>query len=837
MRRATPTPSGTLFGRLLAVAALACLAGPVSAAAWNAELSSQLAGDARGCWGWSNAGREYALVCRLTELRVVDCTNPSQAQLVASIPSLGSGFIEVRTYGNYAYAVNNHGPIQIIDLSNPANIHQVATYQSTKIQGAHTIEIDGHYAYLCLWGVGPRDFRILDLANPLSPVEVGFWRHPDMPPDTTGGGPAPAAGPAPRERLGPLDLGEEGSGEPGLQSHDCFVRGNRAYIANVLGGFAIVDLTNKASPQTLALVPYPNALSHSMWLSDDGSYLFTTDERPGGHLRVWSVANPANVTQVGEFETTPGHMIHNVYVRGSLLYVAYYADGLRVLDITTPTRPVEVAFYDTYDGPDGGYYAGAWGAYPYLASNRVFVSDLSGGLFVVAVDPTLRAGRVSGVVRDTLGQAIAGATIRFLEARRSVSSTVSGYFDLFMAPGPQTMVVERYGYKPDTSFVTVLKQGLVIRYVTLTALPFASLRIQVSRPGGGVVPGAAVRIDGLPAGRVLTDASGIADWGLVPKRDYRVEVGALGAGVASRVIDVPGPGDPPIVSIALPGTFYDDADWDQGWSLGDAGDDATSGVWVRDDPCVHWGWYGQMSQPDKDASGGTRAFAFHTGYGLPSADQEGDDVDGGKTTLRSPVFPLDGFADPVLVYSRWFSDDSGAFPSEDRMRAEISNDAGQTWALLEEVTTAPHSWVERSYRVRDVVAPTATMALRFWAEDRGGDSVVEAGIDRLSVHEATVDAGPLGAPALALEAMLPNPAPAGRATLSFRLGAGAARCRIDVVDVRGRVVSVIADGPRAAGPHTISLAAPGRRALAAGLYWLRVDADGRRAVRRFVVVS
>jgi len=85
--------------------------------------------------------------------------------------------------------------------------------------------------------------------------------------------------------------------------------------------------------------------------------------------------------------------------------------------------------------------------------------------------------------------------------------------------------------------------------------------------------------------------------------------------------------------------------------------------------------------------------------------------------------------------------------------------------------------------------------------------------------------------------MLPNPAPGGLATVSFRLGADAARCRVDVIDVRGRVVSVLADGPRPAGAHALSIAARGRPALAAGLYWLRVDADGRNAVRRFVVVS
>lgn len=872
------------FG-LLALVAIGALAGRASALSFNSDLVSTYEGQARGVWGWAIGGREYALVCGNTGLWVVDVSHPPLAIQIANVPSLGSGFLEVRTYGRYAYAVNQTGPLQIIDLWDPADIRTVATFQSPTIPGAHTIEIDGHYAYLSLWGVGPRDLRILDLSDPLAPVEVGHWRHPSMPPLEAGTPFAPSmtdaqavgaplacgaavepggAGSAtPGRGLAAQSLpgGREacscasgtnaecscsccsGQSEPGIQAHDSYMRGNRGYVATVLGGFAVLDLTDKTHPQTLALVPYADALSHSMWLSDDGNYLFTCDERVGGHLRIWSVSDPANIQQVASFETVPGHIIHNVFVRGSLAYVAYYTDGLRVLDVSDPTRPVEVAYYDTYPGIDGGYFAGAWAAWASPVSENVLVSDLNKGLFVVAVDRSLRAGWIEGFVTDAAtGSWLAGAKLRFLEAGRACETDSLGHFGLWLGQGPHTVAVEHYGYLADT---TSIQLGATTQFdPELQPLPWGTLRIQVAGldQQTHMLAGAAVNIAGLPGGRRIAGPDGIADWGQVPARDYVADIGRLGYVSTRRTFRVSPdrvPWATPVLVVPLSPGFFDNCDTDQGWLLEDPSDDATSGRWMRADPNATWRDPVEPTQPDWDADGTQFGFAFHTGYNFPSQPQEWNQVDGGHTTLTSPPFDVTSYVDPLVYYSRWFSNDTGGFPGEDPLRVELSNDDGATWALVEEVWTSQRSWTARQIRVRDLLAPSARMRLRFIAQDTGGESVVEAAVDRIGAREGTVVSVPeSSAPArLSLASPDPNPAPQGRAQVTFSLPQPVARCRLELVDARGRLVEILADGPRAAGPHRVRVAPQdGSPALASGLYWIRLVADGQQATAKFVVV-
>jgi hypothetical protein len=835
-------PLALVFGARLA---LACLGASIAVSPapaftlFNTDLVGSFLGQTRGVWGWSSGGHDYALLCRRTSLWVVDVTQPSNPTLMGDVPSSGSGFLEVRTYDHYAYAVNNVGPLQIIDLSNPANIRTVATFQTATVPGAHTIEIDGHYAYLCLWGVGPRDVRILDLTNPTAPVEVGSWRHPDMPPYP---GPNAPAG-SDRAQVRPQDVGNE-TGEPGLQAHDCYIKGNRLYVANLHGGFAVVDITDKTHPTTLALVPYDDAVCHSMWGSEDGNYLYTADEHPGGHLRVWRVTTVNSISQIGSFETAPDHIIHNVYVRGRLLYAAYYTDGLRVLDISSPSHPVEIGYYDTFTGPDGGYLAGAWGAYPWFSSNNILVSDTESGLFVVHVDPGLLSGWVDGFVTDAAtGSPRAGATLRFPEAGHTTQSGSDGYFKIWLGEGRHTMIVDSYGYWPDTSQVDVPHGGGVRRSVAVTAIPFAPLRLRIQRIGDGLpVEGAVVIVPGLPGERRISDATGLVDWGSVPQRDYTAQVGRFGYVSRTVPFAVPAAGPGPVqeVGVSLFMGFLDNASTDQGWSLSDSSDDATGGQWVRDDPNSVWGWYLELVQPDYDADGTQRGFAFHTGYDLPSWPQELADVDSGRTTLTSPVFRLAGILNPTIFYSRWFSNDSGAYPDGDPFRAEISNDGGQTWTLLEEVTVSERIWMQRQFLVRNYLTPTNLMRLRFIAGDYGNDSVVEAAVDRIgAMSGATTDVGDSPAGGVWLSSPAPNPAPGGAASISFRLPQAVSRCRVDLLDVRGRVVSVLADGPRTAGNHELHLGNRtfGGFAPPAGLYWIRLSADGRQAITRLVVVS
>jgi len=74
------------------------------------------------------------------------------------------------------------------------------------------------------------------------------------------------------------------------------------------------------------------------------------------------------------------------HVHGDLLYVTYYKEGIRVLSIKNPHKPVEIAYYDTYpttaNGCFGGIYAGCWGAHPWNL-DKVFVSDLDSGGYIL----------------------------------------------------------------------------------------------------------------------------------------------------------------------------------------------------------------------------------------------------------------------------------------------------------------------------------------------------------------------------------------------------------------------------------------------------------------------
>ncbi len=102
----------------------------------------------------------------------------------------------------------------------------------------------------------------------------------------------------------------------------------------------------------------------------------------------------------------------------------------------------------------------------------------------------------------------------------------------------------------------------------------------------------------------------------------------------------------------------------------------------------------------------------------------------------------------------------------------------------------------------------------------------------LDVGPAGVVAGEGDAPAvLALEPVRPNPS-TGSATVGFALP-DAGPARVTVVDLLGREVAVLAEGPHAAGRHQASLAPAG---LAPGVYVVRLDAAGQRLAQRVVVV-
>jgi len=311
---------------------------------WNVILLVHQSRGLNNLWGYTQDGREYALVVRnedrnpyFESFQVIDITIPNSPQTIAEFPSRYYYMHEVETYKNYAYT--NSG--QIFDLSYlPDSVREVG---ASKIL-CHTLTIQDDYCY-CNEG----NLVIFDLTNPLSPVAVATIN--------TGG-----------------------------WVHDSFVRKDTLFIADIagdtFGGILIYDVQDKANPVFLKKITYPNSFTHSCWTTEDGKYLLTCDENIGGHLKVWDIQDLNNIQLVSEFKTNSNAIIHNVYVKGDFAYIAYYTDGLRVLRIKDPAQPEEVGYYDTtpYDKAD---YEGAWGAYPYLPSGNILVSDISCGLYIL----------------------------------------------------------------------------------------------------------------------------------------------------------------------------------------------------------------------------------------------------------------------------------------------------------------------------------------------------------------------------------------------------------------------------------------------------------------------
>jgi hypothetical protein len=152
--------------------------------------------------------------------------------------------------------------------------------------------------------------------------------------------------------------------------------------------------------------------------------------------------------------------------------------------------------------------------------------------------------------------------------------------------------------------------------------------------------------------------------------------------------------------------------------------------------------------------------------------------------------------------------------------------------------------VDLEARLADFLAPTAEMRLRFRAEDLGAGSIVEAAVDDLEVHDATlvpssVPVDPVTvAPPVQLEAPRPNPVnPAhGAVTIGLRLRS-AGTARVQVYDVTGRLVAKLWDGPAPAGLVPVLWDGSdlrGRRA-GSGVYWVRADVAGETLSRRLVL--
>ena len=192
------------------------------------------------------------------------------------------------------------------------------------------------------------------------------------------------------------------------------------------------------------------------------------------------------------------------------------------------------------------------------------------------------------------------------------------------------------------------------------------------------------------------------------------------------------------------------------WIIGDASDTATSGIWNLDIPQASFNDQGLQVQPGLDhTEDGQVCFFTGSGYELdPTTGQNNasfDDVDGGSTTLFSPIFNLLSVDKAVLTYWRWYTNNIGDNGNNDKWVVSVSNNGGASWIDLENTSISNASWVKQRFLLNDHINLTSDIIFKFVAEDvfntgdaGSGGSLVEAAIDDFLIEYITSGSGIAG---------------------------------------------------------------------------------------------
>jgi hypothetical protein len=234
----------------------------------------------------------------------------------------------------------------VYDVSDPARPCELAQW-GTAGTGVHRFDFDGRFAYLSttLEGFVGNIVLIVDLADPAHPAEVGRWWLPGQ----------------------HLAGGENASWpDTAHRCHHPLRLGDRLYVSYWHGGLAILDIGDKSAPTlvggldapspcpTHTVLPLPFAINGRRYVVVADEDVERPEDASPAAMRMVDVTDETRPIAVGNFQVEglegPGR--HSImtgchqpaeHVTGTEIPFAWFARGLRVIDVRNPHEPREVA--------------------------------------------------------------------------------------------------------------------------------------------------------------------------------------------------------------------------------------------------------------------------------------------------------------------------------------------------------------------------------------------------------------------------------------------------------------------------------------------------------------
>lgn len=660
-------------------------------------------------WGYvDEEGNEYALVGAMDGVSIVNVTYPSAPEEVFWTPGLNSIWRDLKTYGDYAYITTEAlQGLMIIDMSGlPGDTDlPVAIYDGPDASpwlSAHNLyEADG-YVYIFGAGRGNGGVIILDvMTDPMNPIEVGVFDD--------------------------------------WYAHDGFIRNDTGYFAHIYEGFfSIVDLSDKTSPTLLGTAITPTNFAHNIWASEDGNYVYTTDEVAGGYIGSFDVTDPESILPLDKIQSSPGSNVipHNSHVNGNYLYTSYYTDGIVIHDITYPNNMVEVANHDT-NPLDSPTTDGCWGAYPFLPSGNILATDRAEGLFIYSVNEHQASYLEGNITELGTGMALNNVDVTFDGTTIEDQSNVLGdYATGIVSEGVMNVTYFKVLYFPQTIPVTMVNGVITEQDVVLEKIPEFTLQVRVLD---------ALTLDPIEGAQILmehtyvdheglTDATGTAEIPLYYQDNYQVFGGKWGYENSCFVDTMITDELMELVIYIYPG-YADDFTFDFGWNSGGT---AARGFWEREIPVGVANGGGVVENPFSDIGFDCGSYAYMTGNGTSAVNTE--EVNDGQVILLSPIFDLSDYTTPYINYSSWFFCQYGAEP-DDTMQVYLMNGLGDIVLIDQHYNGGlPMSqWNAISIEISPLITPTSTMQMLIILSDYvETENVTEGGIDNFSITNSSL---------------------------------------------------------------------------------------------------